>query len=138
MSTIFSKIIDGDIPGHIVYDDAETVAFLDAKPINPGHTLVVPRGEYENIFEIPEDTFLAVMKTVHKLSPIIKEAVGADGINIGNNNGSAAGQEVFHYHVHIMPRFQGDGYDHWSGDENYHDEEHAENISKKIKTLLSD
>lgn len=136
MSTIFAKIISGEIPSNKVYEDEHTFAFLDADPINPGHTLVIPKDEYKNIYEISEEAFLQVMKTVHKLSPIIKEAVGADGINIGQNNESAAGQEVFHLHVHIMPRFEDDNFTHWQGAKNYHEGEKGTEIATKISKNL--
>jgi len=136
MTTIFEKIITGDIPSNKVYEDDKTFAFLDADPVNPGHTLVIPKEPYKNIYEIPQDSFAAVMNTVRKLAPAIKEAVGADGINIGQNNDSAAGQEVFHFHVHIMPRFEGDGYTHWQGAENYHKGKSGEKIAKNISGSL--
>jgi histidine triad (HIT) family protein len=136
MLTIFEKIIAGEIPANKIYEDEQTFAFLDGKPINPGHTLVISRKPYKDIYEIPQADFLAVMKTVHKLAPIIKQAVGADGINLGNNNGPAAGQEVPHYHVHIIPRFEGDGFSHWHGAEDYHEGEAGENIAKRVTENL--
>lgn len=136
MTTIFEKIIAGEIPSNKVYEDETTFAFLDAEPINPGHTLVVPKQPYRDIYEISKEDFGAVMETVRKLSPVIKEAVGADGINIGINNDAAAGQEVFHLHVHIMPRFEGDGFSHWDGAENYHAGSDGEDIAQKITDQL--
>lgn len=136
MSTIFEKIIAGEIPSNKVYEDDQTFAFLDADPINPGHTLVVPKEPYKDIYEIPKESLCAVMQTVHMLAPIIKESVGADGINIGQNNEPAAGQEVFHFHVHIMPRFKGDGHTHWQGTENYHEGEKGSRIAEEITDNL--
>jgi len=136
MSTIFEKIIGGEIPSNKVYEDDDTFAFLDADPINPGHTLVIPKKPYKDIYEIPEDAYLAVMKTVRKLAPVTKEAVGADGVNLGQNNEPAAGQEVFHFHVHIMPRFEGDGHTHWQGAENYHEGKKGSEIAQKITENL--
>ncbi len=134
--TLFEKIIRGDIPCHKVYEDDETFAFLDIKPINPGHTLVIPKTAYPDLFALPQETFLAMMRAVHYLVPRIKDAVGADGINIGMNNGTAAGQEVFHAHVHIIPRFEGDGHKHWPGQP--YDEGEAEEVLRKIEhTLLA-
>jgi histidine triad (HIT) family protein len=136
MLTIFEKIIAGDIPSNKVYEDDETFAFLDADPVNPGHTLVIPRQPYKNIYEIPQDSFAAVMNTVRKLAPAIKEAVDADGINIHMNNDAVAGQEVFHLHVHIIPRFKDDGYTHWQGAENYHGGSDGEKIAAQIADRL--
>ena len=130
--TIFEKIIAGEIPSNKIYEDENTFAFLDADPVNPGHTLVIPKSPYKNIFDIPKEEFSTVMKTVHKLAPIIKKAVDADGINIGINNEAEAGQEVFHLHVHIMPRFKDDKFSHWQGAENYHEGEKGAEIAKKI------
>lgn len=138
MTTIFEKIIAGDIPAHKIYEDDETFAFLDADPVNPGHTLVIPKEPHTNIYEIPEQDFVAVMKTVRYLAPKIKEAVDADGINIHNNNDSAAGQKVFHYHIHIIPRFEDDGYEHWKGKEDYHADESGNKIANKITKTIKE
>lgn len=127
---IFCKIISGDLPSANVYEDENTYAFLDAKPINMGHTLVVPKKHYRNIFDTPEETVCQVMKTVKKLAPAIKTAMDADGINIHNNNESAAWQEIFHYHVHIIPRDEGDGYAPWRGDRGYREGEKDEIVSE--------
>lgn len=111
--TIFDRIIAGEIPAHIIYEDEHTLAFLDIAPNNPGHTLVVPKEHSRNLLDISEDSWLALMRTVRKLAPVIKEAVGAGGINIAMNNDTAAGQVVFHTHVHIIPRHEGDGFKHF-------------------------
>jgi histidine triad (HIT) family protein len=110
---LFCKIANGTIPSEKVYEDEHTFAFLDINPINIGHTLVIPKRHAENIMTIRKEELAAVMETVRMLAPVIQRAVDADGINIGINNGSAAGQVIFHTHVHIMPRFEGDGHEHW-------------------------
>ena len=115
MESLFLKIISGEIPSEKIYEDEYTVAFLDINPTNPGHTLVVPRALYENIYDIPDDVFCQVMKTVRKMAPAIKKATGADGINIIMNNDPAAGQLIFHAHIHIIPRFESDPFKHWRG-----------------------
>jgi histidine triad (HIT) family protein len=112
---LFCKIIRGEIPSEKIYEDEYAFAFLDIHPINKGHTLVIPKVHAENMFDITAENFTALMKTVHRLAPIVKNAVSADGVNIGINNGRAAGQLVFHSHVHIIPRFTGDGFLHWHG-----------------------
>lgn len=132
--TIFEKIIKGEIPSHKVYEDEHTYAFLDINPINKGHTLVIPKEHTTNMLTADSDAFLQVMKTAHMLAPKIKEAVGADGINIGINNEAAAGQEVFHLHVHIIPRFEGDNLKHWGGSP--YENEDAKETLEKILTLL--
>lgn len=113
---LFCKIIRGEIPSEKIYEDEDTYAFLDIHPINKGHTLVIPKVHAENIYDISSESFAALMKTVHLLTPTVKNAVNADGINIGINNGHAAGQLVFHSHVHIIPRFADDGFLHWHGE----------------------
>lgn len=132
--SIFSKIVAGTLPSEKVYEDEHTFAFLDIAPTNPGHTLVIPKEPYENIYELPADLFQKVMATVHTLAPIIKKAVGADGVNIIMNNESAAGQIVPHAHIHIVPRFTGDGFRHWPGTP-YKDGE-ASLIAEKIRSSL--
>jgi histidine triad (HIT) family protein len=110
---LFCKIIAGAIPAEKIYEDEHTFAFLDIHPINRGHALVIPKQHAENIMTIRKEDFTAVMETVRMLSPVIQRAVGAEGVNIGINNGSAAGQIIFHAHVHVMPRFENDGHTHW-------------------------
>jgi histidine triad (HIT) family protein len=108
MEDLFLKIIRGEVPSHKVYEDEFTFAFLDINPHNKGHVLVVPKTHFRNVFDIDEETFCALMKTVKKLAPAVQKATGAEGINIGMNNEKAAGQIVFHAHVHIIPRFEDD------------------------------
>lgn len=112
---IFCKIVRGEIPSQKIYEDEGAFAFLDIHPINRGHTLVIPKTHHENMFTAPEDVFTKLMGTVHLLAPKVKQAVGAEGINIGINNEAAAGQLVFHVHVHIIPRWSDDGHAQWHG-----------------------
>jgi len=107
--TIFMKIIRREIPADIVYEDEYTLAFLDVKPMNPGHTLVVPKKFVRNIFDVDDETLAIVMRTARKVALALRETLGAEGVNINNNNELAAGQIVFHYHIHIIPRFANDG-----------------------------
>ncbi|UTF53883.1 HIT family protein [Natronosalvus rutilus] len=109
MSTIFSQIVAGDIPARVVYEDETTFAFLDANPLAPGHTLVIPRDEYERLNDVPDDVAADLYATIHRLVPVVEDAVDADATTVAFNNGEAAGQEVPHVHCHIVPRFDGDG-----------------------------
>jgi histidine triad (HIT) family protein len=102
-SCIFCKIVREEAPSCRVYEDENIVAFMSIQPINVGHTLVVPKKHYENIFEIPEEEIGILFKTVKRITPAVKQAFSADGIQIVQNNGAAAGQVVFHLHVHIIP-----------------------------------
>lgn len=110
---LFCKIVHGEIPSEKIYEDDATFAFLDIKPLNDGHTLVVPKQHHENIFDVSDDALGRTMETVRCLAPIIRDSVGADGMNVNSNHGSAAGQIVGHMHVHLIPRFEKDGYRHW-------------------------
>ncbi|GGL28890.1 HIT family protein [Halarchaeum grantii] len=106
---LFCSIVDGDIPGRIVAERDGALAFLDANPLAPGHTLVVPRTHAERLDDLSADDSRAVFDLVHDLVPDVEAAVDADGLNVGVNDGEAAGQEVPHVHVHLVPRFEGDG-----------------------------
>lgn len=107
--TIFERIIDGDIPANIVHETERAVAFLDANPLAPGHTLVVPREPYERLRDAPAKVSAGVFEAVRTIAPAVEDAVDADATTIGINDGTAAGQEVPHLHVHLVPRFEGDG-----------------------------
>ncbi|ELY59484.1 histidine triad (HIT) protein [Natronococcus amylolyticus DSM 10524] len=109
MGTIFTQIVEGEIPARIVYEDETTVAFLDANPLAPGHTLVIPKDEYERLNDVPDDVATELYATIHRLVPAVEEAVDADASTVAFNNGEEAGQEVPHVHCHIVPRFEGDG-----------------------------
>lgn len=113
--TLFERIITRDLPSEIVYEDEHTLAFLDINPVNPGHTLIIPKKRSTNLYDIESESWAHVMETARILAPKIKEAMNADGINIMMNNDTAAGQMVFHSHVHIVPRFENDGFKHWPG-----------------------
>lgn len=109
MPTIFSRIASGEIPSVAIYSDARTYAFLDISPASRGHALVIPRDAYPDIFALPPDLLAAVAQTVQRVALAIRAALRPDGINIVQNNGAAAGQTVLHYHVHLIPRWDGDG-----------------------------
>lgn len=105
---IFCKIVKGEIPCEKIWEDENTFAFLDVSPATEGHTLVIPKKHYENIFDIPEKVLEEIMKTSQKIAKLLKERLLADGINIFNSNNKVAQQEVFHYHIHIIPRYSRD------------------------------
>ncbi|WP_435180600.1 HIT family protein [Halorussus sp. AFM4] len=106
---IFCQIVDGDIPSRTVFEDDTAMAFLDANPLAPGHTLVIPKEHYETLEETPEDVAAHVFGVLHRLNTAVEHAVDADATTVAFNNGEAAGQEVPHLHGHIIPRFEGDG-----------------------------
>ncbi len=107
--TLFTRIVDGEIPSYSVYEDDTTYAFLDANPLTPGHTLVIPKEPYERFQDVPADLAADVFAVVHALTPAVEAAVDAPASTIAINNGETAGQEVAHVHWHIIPRFEDDG-----------------------------
>jgi histidine triad (HIT) family protein len=106
-SCIFCKIAQKQVPSSLVYEDAETVAFLDIRPLNEGHTLVIPKEHYKNIFDIPRELICYIHEVTKKVAQAVEKATHADGISIIQQNGEAAGQEIFHLHVHVIPQFEG-------------------------------
>lgn len=131
MDTVFSKIIAGEIPAHIVYENEHVIAFLDIAPVHPGHTLVVPKEYARNILDISEDLWRHLAEGVRHVAKAVRTAVNADGINIIMNNERAGHQVVFHAHVHVIPRFEGDGLKTWEQG-SYKDGE-AEVVAQKIQ-----
>ena len=104
---IFAKVLRGEIPCHKLYEDDDTLAFLDIMPRTDGHALVITKEPAPDLFGISPEGLAKIMAVVQKLAPKIKEAVGADGVLIQQFNGAAAGQTVFHLHFHIIPRKEG-------------------------------
>ena len=110
---IFCKIIKGEIPCYKIYENEYVLAFLDIAKDAVGHTLVIPKEHYVNMLDCDEKVFVEVQKIVKKISNHYVNNCGFDGVNILNANGKEAQQTVFHYHVHIVPRKNGDGLDIW-------------------------
>ena len=133
--TIFTKIINRELPAEIIYEDEFVIAFLDIAPIHKGHTLVVPKKQFVNIFDGDSESLAQMMRVGHKLGLAIKESLAADGINLSMNNGEAAGQEVPHAHLHIIPRFKGDNSFKKPLHEEYEEGEMGQ-VATKIKSVL--
>jgi histidine triad (HIT) family protein len=106
--TVFSRIIRGEIPCHKIYEDGDTLAFLDIMPRTEGHALVITKEKARDLFDVSPKALAKLMAVVQKLAPQIKDAIGADGVLIQQFNGAAAGQTVFHLHMHIIPRKEGE------------------------------
>lgn len=104
-NNVFAKILRGELPCHRVYEDERTLAFLDIMPRADGHTLVIPKAPARNIFDIKAEDLAAVVTTARRLAPILRAVTGADGMTIQQFNESAGGQVVFHYHMHLIPRW---------------------------------
>ncbi|MFC7186447.1 HIT family protein [Halorubrum yunnanense] len=106
---IFCSIVAGDIPARTVRETDDVLAFLDANPLSRGHALVIPKSHAQHVGDLDDDLAGELFAVVTDLVPHIGSTVGADGANVGINDGEAAGQEVPHVHVHVIPRFEGDG-----------------------------
>lgn len=106
---IFCKIIKGDIPSFTVYEDETFKVILDRFPAAPGHMLIIPKEHYADMFELPDEVAARLYPLAKKLAAKVKAVTGAEGINIVQNNGEAAGQSVYHFHLHIVPRKTDDG-----------------------------
>lgn len=106
---LFCKIANGEIPSKTIFEDADFRVFLDLGPASEGHALIVPKEHYANLFELPEDTAAGVMRLAKKLAVQMKEKLNCDGLNLVQNNGEVAGQTVHHFHMHVIPRYEGDG-----------------------------
>lgn len=102
---VFCRDIARQKKAAIVYEDDSTMAFMDYAPVEPGHVLVIPKEHYVNIFDIEYEQYLKVHRLAKRLSSAVAKALGADAINIGQNNGPCANQVVMHYHLHIIPRW---------------------------------
>jgi histidine triad (HIT) family protein len=109
VATLFTRIIEEEIPSVRIYEDASCIAILDIAPVNKGHILVIAREEYETLIDCPDETLSHLITTAKKLAARMKERLGCDGFNLMINNGAASGQEVPHLHIHLIPRYSGDG-----------------------------
>jgi len=108
---IFCDLINGAGEVSMCYEDSSAMAFMDVQPVNLGHVLVVPREHYESLSDIPPELAMHLFDVALRLSPVIRRLNGADDMNLVVNSGTEAGQNVFHYHVHLIPRKAGDGFD---------------------------
>ncbi|SDY46099.1 histidine triad (HIT) family protein [Evansella caseinilytica] len=137
---IFCKIVQGQIPSAKVYEDEKVIAFLDLSQVTKGHTLVIPKRHEENVYELSEDSAKAVFTAVPKVAKALKAAFDPAGINMLNNNGKAAGQTVFHYHVHLLPRYgKGDGFGAvWHDHSSEYTKEDLNQIAKQIAAQLNE
>ena len=105
---IFCKIIGGEIPSNTIYEDDEFKVILDASPASKGHALILPKEHYADIYEIDEKTAGHAMQLAKKLAKHMTDVLKCDGFNIVQNNHEIAGQTVFHFHMHLIPRYEGD------------------------------
>ena len=106
---IFCKIANGEIPSKTLHEDEEFRVILDLGPATKGHALILPKNHYKNVYELPDDAAASVMKLAKKMAVTMTEKLSCDGFNLVQNNGEAAGQTVFHFHMHLIPRYENDG-----------------------------
>ena len=106
---IFCKIIVGEIPSNTIYEDDTFKVILDASPASKGHALILPKEHFSNLYELPEDWAGDTMKLARKMAIKMHANLHADGFNLVQNNGTVAGQTVFHFHMHLIPRYENDG-----------------------------
>lgn len=106
---IFCKIANGEIPSKTLYEDEQFRVLLDLGPATKGHALILPKNHYKNLYELPDETAADVMKLAKKMAVQMTQRLGCDGFNLVQNNNEAAGQTVFHFHMHLIPRYEGDG-----------------------------
>lgn len=105
---VFCKIIGNEIPSSTLYEDENFMAIMDISPANKGHVIILSKSHIKDVFELDENSAKNAMVVVKKLANAIKKELGCDGLNVLQNNGVAAGQTVFHYHIHLIPRFNDD------------------------------
>ena len=135
MDCIFCAIIEGKIPSSKVYEDEYVFAFMDIAPATPGHLLLIPKQHYRNIFDMPAEIGSKIMEAAIPLASAIREALNPDGLNLFQSNEAAGFQTVFHFHLHLIPRWEGDPLRlPWKPSEG--DIEEIDKIARKIQNAL--
>ena len=131
---IFCQVINRELPSFKVYEDDHVYAFMDLFPTSVGHTLVIPKEHATNLYDASEESMTEAFRVAHRIGPKVADAMGADGFHLSMNNGEAAWQTVFHPHLHIIPRYKGDGHEPWEklGREHVDIEKDAEKIRKAL------
>lgn len=134
-NNIFAKILRGEIPAFGVYENDTTLAFMDVMPQSPGHTLVIPKSPAENLFDLDIDAAREVLRTTQIVARAVQDVFKADGIMLNQFNGPAAGQTVFHFHMHIVPRYENVPLRPHTGD--MEDSEVLQGQAEKIRAALA-
>lgn len=133
---IFCKIVKGEIPARKVYEDENTLAFLDITPNTKGHSLVIPKTHVTDIYEIEPEKFAAVAKAAKKVAGLLKEKLGADACNLVQSNGEIAEQDVFHLHMHVIPRYSKDSVSLWMGVKEEKKKSESLNLDEILKQII--
>lgn len=133
---IFCKIVAGQLPATLVYEDDTAVAFMDIGPVVKGHVLVVPKAHHDPLMATPDEILSHLIRVVRRIARAQTSALGADGVNVSQANGRSAGQLVPHIHFHVIPRFAGDGH-HWNWNpKSYDDPSEMEALAARIRQAL--
>lgn len=132
--TIFTKIINREIPGEIIYEDDDVAAFFTIEPVHIGHTLIVPKQPFENIFDGDPIVLGKMMHVAQRVAQALQTVTGAEGVNLQMNNGAIAGQEVWHAHLHIFPRVADDEAVQIKTQEN--DQDAAHELAEQLRNAL--
>jgi histidine triad (HIT) family protein len=133
---IFCQIIRKKAPASIAYEDEQVVAFLSKHPVNEGHTLVVPKKHCENIYEISEEDAAYLFRIVKRVALAVRDSTGAEGIRIVQNNGEAAGQVIFHLHMHVIPMAPNDGFIHGKAFRDHANLRDSEELQKDAEKIM--
>ncbi|MFC0475055.1 HIT family protein [Robertmurraya beringensis] len=135
---IFCKIVNGDIPAAKVFENDHVVAFLDISQVTKGHTLIIPKVHKENLYELTPEISSELFKVAPKIANAIKDAYRPVGLNLVNNNGEKAGQSVFHFHMHLIPRYgEGDGFGAvWKSNQSNYTPDDLRKIADSISSEL--
>jgi histidine triad (HIT) family protein len=134
---IFCRIIAGEIPSATVYEDEDFKAILDISPAAKGHTIILSKKHFANLYEMDDETASKALKVARKVAAAINEEFNCDGLNLLQNNGEAAGQTVFHFHVHLIPRYNKDTVD-MMWDHKKYEEGEAERVAAALAKRLDD
>ena len=133
---IFCKIVKGEIPSTKIFESDKALAFLDINPLTKGHCVVIPKEHHDNVFDIPLEDLKILITDAKQLADLLRGCLDADGVNLVNASGMAAEQSVFHFHIHIVPRYEGDGLQMnqwWQTKTRPADREELTKLAKEIK-----
>ena len=133
MNCIFCKIVRKEIPAKIIGENEVALAFLDIMPRSPGHTLIIPKNHYTSLLEVPDSELEPLFKLTKEMIALIKKKLQASGFTVGYNHGKVAGQEIDHFHINVIPRYQGDGGIAIQGVVDYKTGESLDEVFKKLK-----
>lgn len=139
MDCIFCQIVKREIPSAIIWEDDNIFCFLDINPLTRGHTLIIPKEHYENVFDIEANLFQELMAKAQKIALVVKRVLKADGVNLLNASGAVAEQSVPHFHLHIVPRYLNDGLDMsqwWQTKTNKAEFAELQNLAQEIKDKI--